>query len=97
MKDTIYQEIHEKIRDAKHIALISHKFPDGDTLGSMTALAEAIRINFKGKQIDMINKSGPAEKLSFLVGTERIIGRFENIRYDLCIFLDCGGIHLAGF
>ncbi|EKE29133.1 MAG: hypothetical protein ACD_2C00221G0015 [uncultured bacterium (gcode 4)] len=93
----IYNQIHEKIKESKNIALVSHKFPDGDTLGSVTALYETIMTNFEMKNVDIVNFDWVAEKLSFLPNSEKIINRFDYEKYDLCIFLDIANIILAWY
>lgn len=40
--EDIYKNIWDKVRRAKHVLLISHKKPDGDTLGAMLAFAGAL-------------------------------------------------------
>lgn len=93
----IYKDISDKITNAKNIAIISHKFPDWDALGSSCALYEIIKTNFKNKSVDIINTDWVAEKLSFIPNSEVIITKFDYVKYDVCIFVDVGNIILAWF
>lgn len=93
----IYSQIHEKILESKNIALVSHRFPDWDTLGSITAMKNIIETNFKNKNVDMICFDILPEKLSFLHWSENIINKFDWNRYDICIFLDIWNIILTWF
>ena len=43
------EQIKEQINKAKKVLVISHINPDGDTLGSMCALAHAIYLRHKIK------------------------------------------------
>lgn len=90
-----YLLVNKKIKESSNIALISHRFPDWDTLGSATALYEIILTNFEWKNVDIVNFDSVAEKLSFLPNSEKISKNFEIDKYDLLIFLDIGNIVLA--
>jgi phosphoesterase RecJ-like protein len=92
-----FNQIHEKILESKSIALVSHKFPDGDTLWSATAMYEVIKTNFINKHVDIVNYDWVAEKLSFLHNSDKVISRFDYEKYDLCIFLDIWSIILAWY
>lgn len=93
----IYSQIHNKILQSKNIALVSHRFPDWDSLWSLTAMYNMINNNFDKKNIDMICYDNVAEKLSFLSNSDKIINKFDWNKYDLCIFLDIWNIILAWF
>lgn len=95
--EEIYYQIDQKIKDSKNIVLVSHKFPDGDTLGSATAMYEMIMTNFEDKCVDIVNSDLVAEKLAFLPNSEKVIQDFDCKKYDLCIFLDIGNLSLAWF
>jgi bifunctional oligoribonuclease and PAP phosphatase NrnA len=93
----IYKKIDTKIRESKSIVLVTHKFPDGDTLWSATWMREMILTNFKWKNVDIVNLDWVAEKLSFLYWSETVVNKFDYLKYDLCIFLDVGNISLAWY
>lgn len=84
-----FNDIEFSIKNAKKVAIISHINPDGDTLGSMCALAEIIRTNYK-KNPDIILDNLP-ETYKFLPKIKEA-KTFENIDkslvYDLAITTD---------
>ena len=42
-----YSQLNDIIKSSKNILVISHINPDGDTLGSICAMSEVIKTNFK--------------------------------------------------
>lgn len=95
MKDT-YIQLQQKIKEAHNIAIISHKFPDWDTISSMVAFFNVINDNFQNKKVDMINSDNLPEKLVFL-GNMNVIKKELIKNYDLYIFVDVWDIKLAWF
>lgn len=92
----IYNQIHQKIKESDNIAIIWHRFPDGDTMSSMVAMYGIIRDNFESKNVDLVNSDVLPEKLKFL--TNWITVNKELIKkYDLYIFVDIWDIKLAWF
>lgn len=77
------------IINAKNIALISHINPDGDTLGSMIALALGLeKLNI---QADMIAMNKIPDVYSFLPSVEKIKSIYDiTTDYEVVIALDCG-------
>ena len=88
-------KIGQEIARARHIALIAHKKPDGDALGSLLALGLALR-NL-GKHVDLITRGPIPTNLKFLRGHEDILFDFPALDYDLYITLDCGDAPITGF
>ncbi|MDR1327328.1 MAG: bifunctional oligoribonuclease/PAP phosphatase NrnA [Heliobacteriaceae bacterium] len=89
-----YSEIHNTIKSAKNILLISHVNPDGDTLGSMCALYCAIEETFK-KKCDMMLLSKVPAVYEFLPNIDKAknIEDFDKSRvYDLAITLDVAAL-----
>jgi phosphoesterase RecJ-like protein len=86
----VYNQLLEKIKLSKNIALISHKNPDIDTIGSVTAFFETIKNNFLYKNIDLICVDIIPEKYRFLTHTNRFKQDFNPKNYDLIIFFDSG-------
>lgn len=71
---------------AASILLVTHVAPDGDAIGSMLGLANALRA--RGKQPDMVVDGGTPDYLRFLPGTEAILSAVPAHDYDLMISLD---------
>lgn len=93
----VYNKIWLKLKEAKRIALVSHLNPDGDTIGSSTALFEAIKSNFYFKKIDLICLDDIPAKFSFLAHTNKFKKSFDYHNYDLIIFLDISNLSLTWF
>ena len=85
----VFNEIESSIKKAKKILIISHINPDGDTLGSMCAMAGIIRLNYK-KNPDILLDNLP-KTYDFLINIKEA-KTFENIDkslvYDLVITID---------
>ncbi|MFB3901940.1 MAG: bifunctional oligoribonuclease/PAP phosphatase NrnA [Acidobacteriota bacterium] len=64
------QEILEFIRQHKEFAVTSHARPDGDSLGSELALAEALKQ--LGKRVEIVNADPHPQAYSGLPGIDRI-------------------------
>jgi phosphoesterase RecJ-like protein len=84
----VYNKIIDKIKGASNIALISHRNPDGDTLGSATAFYQIINSNFVSKNISLICKDPIPKNLSFIHNSELYKQDFHPSDYDLIIFFD---------
>ena len=85
----ILKEIAETIRRGKEFLVASHENPEGDAIGSILALGEALRQ--LGKKVTIFNADPVPEILAFLPGTEEIVRRPpENGRFDAAFALDCG-------
>ena len=88
----IYQEINTKIKEAKSILIISHRKPDGDTLGSAACLMNyfsSINKNFSYFCADF-----PSKHFLYLPLVENAKQDFDldncKKNFDLIITLDCG-------
>ncbi|MDD2487571.1 MAG: bifunctional oligoribonuclease/PAP phosphatase NrnA [Candidatus Gracilibacteria bacterium] len=93
----IYLQIDEEIRKANTIGVISHMSPDGDAIGSTTALYEILDFNFPSKKINVINLDDVPGNLVFLPNAEKITKDFSINDFDLIITVDIGAFKLNGF
>lgn len=82
------------IRDASEILLACHINPDGDTLGSMIALA--LGLESLGKKATLLSADGVPALYTFLPETGRIETRTERRDFDLAIVLDAGDLTRVG-
>jgi len=89
-KIRVYSQIIEKIKLSKNIALVSHKNPDIDTIGSTTAFYQVLSNNFLSKNIDLICADKIPSKYSFLTHSQKFQHHFHPKNYDLIIFFDSG-------
>ncbi|MBD3161445.1 MAG: hypothetical protein GF346_04465 [Candidatus Eisenbacteria bacterium] len=86
------KHLAQKIRAADHLLLSTHKDPDGDGIGSMLALARALRAS--GKRVDLILPDPCPERFRFL-DPDRLLewlpydaAGFGGTRPDLAVIVD---------
>lgn len=87
-------KIHEAIERSQKILLISHKSPDGDTLGSAFGIYHSLKALGKEPQVACIDP--PAPVFRYMPEIETIQLGVEHLNYDLIFILDCGATHLTG-
>lgn len=89
-KIRVFNKIIDKLKKAKNIALVSHRNPDGDTIGSATAFYEILISNFPGKKLNLICRDKIPKNLLFIPNSELYKTYFDPEDYDLVIFFDSG-------
>ncbi|MBE7088304.1 MAG: bifunctional oligoribonuclease/PAP phosphatase NrnA [Clostridiales bacterium] len=87
-------EIATQLNKAKKVAIFCHARPDGDTIGSGTALCQALKN--AGKTAFVICEEAPAEKFLFLDGVEEIKTELPQEEFDTFISVDCGELNRLG-
>ncbi len=93
MSDPI-AEAHGLLQRAEHIAILSHERPDGDAIGSLLALSQALRQ--EGKRVASLMGSGVPGRFKFLPGADKVVKRFPD-SCDLLVTLDCADDARLGF
>jgi hypothetical protein len=89
-------EVAKALLEAKRIAIISHKNPDGDTLGSQLALGGALKE--LGKDVVLYNKDKVASKFNFIAGADQVVQYHDGMELpETVVFVDCAEPQLAGF
>ena len=89
------KRIIDIIKNAERIAIISHRDPDGDALGSQLALGLALES--LGKKVICLNYGEVPEYLAFLPGSERIITyNGEDLSGFLAVYVDCADLSRTG-
>lgn len=83
----------EQLKDANSIALISHLDPDGDNLGSLTALSKSL-LNL-GKKVYPIEFDKIPENLKFLPNLD-LLSDNTDININMIICLDCANYERLG-
>ena len=83
----------EQLNEANSIALISHLDPDGDNLGSLTALSKSL-LNL-GKKVYPIEFDKIPENLKFLPNLD-LLSENTDINIDMIICLDCANYERLG-
>lgn len=83
----------EQLKDSNSIALISHLDPDGDNLGSLTALSKSL-LNL-GKKVYPIEFDKIPENLKFLPNLD-LLSDNTDININMIICLDCANYERLG-
>lgn len=91
MKNNTIEEIIEKIRNAKNILILSHINPDGDCIGTASALALLLKKHFNKDSV-LVNNSKIPEIYRFLPLSENF-KTYEEVEnkedFDTVITVDC--------
>lgn len=83
------------LRKGKNFFLGSHKDPDGDAIGSLLALGEALMLS--GKQVVLFNEGPIVDTLAYLPGIEKVVGTlYAKTRFDAVFILDCAALERVG-
>jgi phosphoesterase RecJ-like protein len=89
------KKILNLINEKNNILLSSHVNPDGDSVGSLTALG--LSIESMGKKVTLYNESPIPAIYRFLPATDRIVSSFNNPgMFDAVIILDCSDMERVG-
>lgn len=83
------------IEKATKILSISHKRPDGDTLGSSCALYLVLR--GLGKEVTMACADDISERFVFLTDIDKVVKTFNFRDYDLIIVSDAGASYMTRY
>lgn len=87
MSDDSLEAIAAVLRRGGSIAVACHVRPDGDAIGSLTALARSLRL--AGKSVQALSEDGVPGHLRFLPDTEGVaLPPEEPLRLDVAVALD---------
>ena len=96
MKNNSFQEIWGKLKNSKKILMSLHNGPDGDSLGSCTALKYVLErdLNSKVVLVSPDNLDQVLSKLPFSkdINFGKSISQFNLKEFDVLLFLDQGAI-----
>lgn len=90
-----FSEAINLIQRSNRILLVSHRRPDGDTLGSSCALDIAFRQLNKKTTLACIDDI--PKRLRFIPQTHKFQREFDLNQFDLIIISDAGAYHMTGF
>lgn len=83
------------LKKGESFFLGSHKDPDGDAIGSVLALGEALMLS--AKQVVLFNEGPIADTLAYLPGIERVVDTLDHgARFDAVFILDCANLERVG-
>ncbi len=81
-------EIATELKKAKSVLIFSHNRPDGDTVGSATALRLALQK--LGVKADIVCNSVIPDKLKYLCGVDNYVKTPEkDVQYSMHVSVDC--------
>jgi phosphoesterase RecJ-like protein len=83
-----WEPVKELLLPAQRVIILTHVSPDGDAIGSMCGLGNAL-ISM-GKQIIMAVDGGTPANLRFLPGALDVRSTLDGASADLVIVVDCG-------
>lgn len=89
--------IRQMLSDARRVLIVSHVRPDGDAIGSMLGLGQAL--SEAGKQVKPVLADGVPLALRYMSGSravDRSISDEELAQTDLVIVVDCADQHRIG-
>ena len=81
------QKAIDLIKSSENILILTHKNPDGDAIGSVLGLSEALLS--LPKNVKCFSKSEIPDVFKFLPGVSNIKNHISPKHYDLIILLDC--------
>lgn len=90
-----YEKAIDLLTRSHRILLVSHRRPDGDTLGAACAMAMALDQIGKDAVLACIDEIPP--RLRFIPWTDRFVRSFEYDDFDCIVIVDAGAFHMTGF
>ena len=89
------EAVAQKISEAEKILLTCHRGPDGDSVGSLIALASLLKAH--EKTVVLYNPDLVPRYLKWLPHAKRFVQQLKKkARFDLTIVVDCGDAKLLG-
>lgn len=89
-----WSEATQAVQEASNILVVTHIKPDGDAIGSMVGLAEALRAG--GKMVMTAVDGGVSEYLQFIPGTALVLEKLEQGEWDVMISVDASDEERSG-
>lgn len=90
-----YLQAGRMVEKANKVLCISHKRPDGDTLGA--ALAMVLALKHLGKEAEMACVDDIPERFMFLPGINKTVKTFDYKQFDLIFVLDAGASYMTKY
>lgn len=90
-----FSQVKSLVEQHQSFVILTHKNPDGDTLGSGLALHHHLKS--RGKHSRIVCKTPVPESLFFLPGIDDLKDHFDPHEFDLIISCDSAAPHLTGF
>ncbi|PIZ76165.1 hypothetical protein COY05_02165 [Candidatus Peregrinibacteria bacterium CG_4_10_14_0_2_um_filter_38_24] len=91
----LFEEANNGLMKASNVLVLSHRKPDGDTLGA--AIAFKIWLGKVGKNVTLACIDKPSKVFSFLPFIGEYVDKFELKDFDYIVFVDCGASYMTNF
>src|SRR5690349_24391985 len=89
-----WAEATQAVADAETILLVTHVSPDGDAIGSMLGMANALRE--RGKNVETAVSGGVPDYLQFIAGADTVKNTLDTGDWSLMISLDASDEERTG-
>ncbi len=89
-----WKKLDELIQKQTSFAVVSHKNPDGDAIGSILAMGRILRK--KGKEVEIFNATPIPSNFAFLPDAD-LIKPLKETECEVLIALDCADFQRTGF
>jgi len=93
MNRELVDQARIRIEQAQRVMICSHTRPDGDAIGSLLALGQALQD--AGKHVQMVLEDGVPSALRFMPGSQQVINQPEGA-FDLVIVVDSSKVDRVG-
>ena len=88
------QVLRQEFERAQSVLVVSHIRPDGDAVGSLLGLGQALQA--AGKQVQMVLADGVPSSFRHLPGANLVKRKASGVPIDLAIVLDCSDMVRTG-
>lgn len=90
-----FAKLKKLFEEEKNISLICHLDPDGDAVGSLLAIGQAME--GQNKNLKLISKDPIPSVFKFLSSDKEILSEFNFLECDVLVLLDNGDCRRTGF
>jgi len=88
------EQIIRHLKNSSRTLVVTHTSPDGDAIGSLTAMG--IALSTLGKKTTLYNESPIPAVYRFLPSVKRVVRQIGNESYDTAVVLDCSDLQRVG-
>ena len=81
------KQIIKHLKNSHRVLVVSHKYPDGDAIGSLVALGQALELS--GKITTLYDESAIPAVYRFIPTVKQIVRHIKRLNYDMVFVLDC--------
>jgi len=87
-------QIIRHLKNSGRVLVVTHTSPDGDAIGSLTAMG--IALSALGKKTTLYTESPIPAVYRFLPSVDRVVRQVDSESYDSAVVLDCSDLHRVG-